>query len=181
MATKAKGEELSRALTYADRALVDRFVRAMNAAQMSSNGLAKRTGVDRRTIDRLRNGERIPRPEKLGRLVQPLGVSLDWIINGDAHDVMQLSEPSGPAYRTDALAQSAVGFLLRMRDSGLEDWMKRQPPSKTPSLDAALSALDATDESDLAHVPTSCPERTRSALETARGVGKHATDLCAAT
>jgi transcriptional regulator with XRE-family HTH domain len=102
----------------------------MEEQGLSANQLAESTGVDRRTIDRLKKGERFPKLDKIEALERALGL-----------------EGVGPhaLAEDDALPDvqdvSLVGFLASLRDSGMAKWAGMVPIQSSPTLLEAARAL----------------------------------------
>lgn len=106
-----------------------RIVSAMGTT--SSNALAKTSGVDRRTIDRLRSGERFPGFDK----ILALGRALSLDMNGDLPTAL-----TTPDSHSDGDALTLTGFLQFVRSTGMDRWAAMATPSEAPTLTEAMAA-----------------------------------------
>jgi transcriptional regulator with XRE-family HTH domain len=115
-------------LTQGQEKIRQRIVAAMGD-RVSANALSKASGVDRRTIDRLKAGERFPGPDKVIALARALELDL----KGDMPDLLLSAEapPKGDTF-------SLVGFLNFVRTSGMEQWASLA--EKGPTLAEAWEA-----------------------------------------
>lgn len=135
-------------------AFVRRLSEASERADLKSAiRLAEATGLDRRTIDRLKNGSRIPEPFTLAKIAEVLGVSSDWLLSGRAEVAA-----SGPD-----LTQALPGFLYELQDSGLANWAARPPAGvQPPTIAEALRALRFYADERASGKPTFTSEGERS-------------------
>lgn len=106
-----------------------RIVAAMTEKGVSANALASASGVDRRTIDRLKKGERFPRLDNLEAIEKALGLELSG-----------KDEPEDST-TVDVQDVSLVGFLSSLRDSGMAKWAGMVPIQSSPTLLEAARAL----------------------------------------
>lgn len=114
-----------------------RLAEALERAEMTRSGLARKTGVDRSTLSQLLSTEndRLPRADTVAAIAASLRVSLDWLL-GLSHeaklgaDVLQESLQVTPSARTpvdENLArwhEAAVGYKIRYVPATLPDLVK---------------------------------------------------------
>lgn len=142
-----------RDLTQSEAMIRKRIVAAMDAAKMSSNHLSKLTGVDRRTIDRIRAGERFPTTNTLLKITNALGVDI---------------REEGSESNVEPLSVTLLGFLSEVQSRGLARWAATAPREQTPTLAEAAKAL---------HVLHASPQYSTSDGAPIDGWGAYLTEL----
>ncbi len=114
-----------------------RLAEALERAEMTRSGLARKTGVDRSTLSQLLSSEndRLPRADTVAAIAGALRVSLDWLL-GLSHeaklgaDVLTESLQVTPSARSpvdENLArwhEAAVGYKIRYVPATLPDLAK---------------------------------------------------------
>lgn len=115
-----------------------RLTSAMERAEVSKAGLARRVGIDRSTLSQLFSAEndRLPRIETLAAIAATLQVSLDWLLGLSAEErtgaaILQdslqfsLTPPQSPTDENlRRWHQEAVGYKIRYVPTTLPDLAK---------------------------------------------------------